>query len=104
MFMSVSPDGRSLVYQGEASDGRNLWLHSFVDGSVRGLPGTEGTQPFWSPDGRFVAFHGGGRLRKVDVNTGAVQTICDSRGTRGTWSRLAVGGDDAASRRRSCQR
>jgi serine/threonine protein kinase len=43
--------------------------------------------PFWSPDGRSVAFFQDGRLRRVGLDGGAVQTICESGpGLGGSWS------------------
>ena len=41
---------------------------------------------FWSPDGRFIAFHGDGKLRKFNVTSGGIQTIADvARAGGGTW-------------------
>jgi len=42
--------------------------------------------PFWSPDGRYVAFFGQGALKRVEASGGPVLTICDAeRGLGGTW-------------------
>ncbi len=88
-YPALSPDGRSLAYVFSPEKGAttSLWLHSFEQGSARPLPGTEDAdQPFWSPDGRFLAFYAAGELRKIEVASGVVQTICpmpDLRG--GTW-------------------
>ena len=62
---------------------------------VRPLPGSEVPEfappPFWSPDGRFVAFDAGGRLKKLDVSGGLPQTLCDlpsgSVAVGGSWNR-----------------
>jgi Tol biopolymer transport system component len=55
-------------------------------GSV--LPGTEGARaPFWSPDGDWVAFFAGGKLKKVRATGGPVEVIADSGpGGGGTWN------------------
>ena len=56
------------------------------------LPGTEGASfPFWSHDGRFVAFFAAGKLKRVDTTSGGTpQTLADApTGRGGTWS-----GDD----------
>jgi serine/threonine protein kinase/Tol biopolymer transport system component len=87
-YPALSPDGRRLAYVLLPENGpSSLWLHSLERGTARELPGTENAdEPFWSPDGRSVAFFAGGELRKIDVTSGAVQSLCtvpDPRG--GTW-------------------
>jgi hypothetical protein len=62
---------------------------------VRVLPGSEvpdfAPPPFWSPDGRFIAFDAGGRIKKLDVSGGLPQTLCDlpsgSVAVGGSWNR-----------------
>jgi hypothetical protein len=42
------------------------------------LPGTESSlYSTCSPDSRYVAFVQGAKVKKVDVNAGTVQTLCD---------------------------
>src|SRR5262249_4180695 len=45
--------------------------------------------PFWSPDGRFVAFDVGGKLKMLDVAGGLPQTLADppSLAVGGSWNR-----------------
>ena len=91
---SVSPDGRHLAFAGRGSDGiARLWIRAMDSLEVRPLPGSEVPEfapaPFWSPDGRFVAFDAGGRLKKLDVSGGLPQTLCDLPGVAvgGSWNR-----------------
>src|SRR5262249_40568093 len=59
---------------------------------VRRLPDTEGASyPFWSPDGRSLAFFADGKLKKVELSGGQAQTICDApSGRGGTWNKDGV--------------
>ncbi|MCJ7756456.1 MAG: protein kinase, partial [Thermoanaerobaculales bacterium] len=87
----ISPDGRNLVFRGVDSDGTaQLWVRPMDSVDPRPLAGTEGARddgrPMWSPDGRYVAFFVGGKLKKVSVAGGPAQTICDADGADGSWS------------------
>ena len=52
------------------------------------LAGTEGaSSPFFSPDGQWIAFFAGGKLKKVLITGGAPVTLCDAEAGRGgTWT------------------
>jgi serine/threonine protein kinase/Tol biopolymer transport system component len=93
---SLSPDGRHLVFAGRGPDGiARLWIRAMDSLEVRPLPGSElggiTPPPFWSPDGRFVAFDAGGRLKKLNISGGLPQTLCDlpsgSVAVGGSWNR-----------------
>jgi Tol biopolymer transport system component/predicted Ser/Thr protein kinase len=93
---SLSPDGRQLAFVGRGPDRIvRLWIRAMDSLEVRPLPGSElaaiAPPPFWSPDGRFVAFDAGGRLKKLDVSGGLPQTLCDlpsgSVAVGGSWNR-----------------
>jgi eukaryotic-like serine/threonine-protein kinase len=90
----LSPDGRHLAFVGRGSDGiARLWTRTMDSLEVRLLPGSEtddaSPQPFWSPDGRYVVFEAGGKLKKLDVSGGLPQTLCDvpSVAVGGSWNR-----------------
>ena len=75
---AISADGRSVVFAaGGAAAKPTLWLRRFDDVEARSIAGTEDAQaPFWSPDGRWIAFFDApGNLKRVAVSGGTVQTV-----------------------------
>jgi len=98
---TLSPDGRRLAFVAVADDGSTaLWVRSLASGATQQFSNTADARfPFWSPDGRWVAFFAEGKLKKLEGDTGSVQTICDARsGWGGDWNRddvLIFAGDVA---------
>jgi hypothetical protein len=77
----LSPDGRSVVF---TTAGGAAWIRSLDALESQQVQGSEGAEyPFWSPDGTFVAYYQGGKLKKASVKGGPPQTICDATGSRG---------------------
>ncbi len=88
--IDISPDGRSVVY--EAYDPERvprLWLRDLKSQEAVPLKGTEyGHMPFWSPDGRSVAFFAVGELKRIDLAENFVRTLAPApQARRGTWNR-----------------
>ena len=65
-----------------------LWLRRLDDLRRGPSPGTDfAAHPFWSPDGRSVAFFADQRLKRLDVDGGAVQPLARvGVGLGGTWT------------------
>jgi len=87
--LSASPDGRTLVLSAQQGTGANqLWLRALDSTNVTPLVGTEGGfLPFWSPDNAHVAFFANGKLKRIDLRTSAVTSICDAPAPGGgTWN------------------
>jgi hypothetical protein len=82
---AISPDGRRLVFTlREAVGTIRLWVRPLNSLAARPLAGTEGaTLPFWSPDSRFVAYFAEGKLRKIAVDGGSPEVICNAADGRG---------------------
>jgi serine/threonine-protein kinase len=78
--VALSPDGKLLVYAAATGGGRtNLYLRPLDDLGTRPIPATEGAStPFFSPDGRWLAFYADGLLKKVSVAGGVPLTICEA--------------------------
>jgi Tol biopolymer transport system component len=88
LSLAVSPDGRNIALV-LVKDGRQqIWIRALDAVELKPLEGTDGaTNPFWSPDSRFIAFFADARLRKID-RSGPVQTLCDALAVvGGTWNR-----------------
>jgi serine/threonine protein kinase len=89
-FLSVSPNGRMVVFTGRSPDGKaQLWLRSLDSSEARPLSGTEDSvEPFWSPDSRSIAFGAHGKLIRLDLAGGRPQVLVDApRLVGGSWSR-----------------
>lgn len=87
--LAVSPDGRTIAVV-LVKDGRQqIWVRALDALELTPLEGTDGaTNPFWSPDSRWIAFFADARLKKIDRSGGPVQTLCDALAALGgTWNR-----------------
>jgi serine/threonine-protein kinase len=85
----LSPDGTRLVFVAAGADKtQRVYVRSLDQMQATVLSGTEGVRdPFFSPDGQWIAFFAGGKLKKVSVQGGAVVTLCDAPTDRGgSWS------------------
>jgi serine/threonine protein kinase len=84
----VSPNGEHVAFGPTGLS--PIWVRPLNATESRQLPGTEGaSEPFWSPDSRFLGFTSQGTLKKVDLAGGAPQIICDAPPSLagGTWNR-----------------
>jgi eukaryotic-like serine/threonine-protein kinase len=87
--LALSPDGRRVVFEAwdNKSGARSLWLRDLSQGRAERLEQTEGGEmPFWSPDGRYLAFFAKGRLKRLDPAGGPAQELCEAPTPRGgSW-------------------
>ena len=90
----VSPDGTRLVFPAKGADGREQLATRRLDQSiVTVLAGTEGaTDPFFSPDGQWIGFFAGRKLKKIPLQGGEVVSLCDTAGQERGASWGADGG------------
>ena len=86
---ALSPDGETLAFAVRDRTGANqIWTRRLSALDAQQLRGTEGGAfPFWSPDGREVAFFVNGQLKRVPASGGPAIAICDAPGLfpSGSW-------------------
>src|SRR5262249_11227676 len=86
----ISPDGGRLVLVVTTERGRQLFVRRLDSPDPEPLPATDDAyNPFWSPDSRAIAFFDNGQLKRIDLDGGSPQTICQvkSMSSVGTWGR-----------------
>lgn len=87
-FVSVSPDGSHVAMLVNKQGSATIWVRSLADIEAKPLTGTEDARsPFWSPDGRFIAFFADAKLKKIALRGGAPAALCDAPGLGlcGSW-------------------
>jgi len=88
--VALSPDGTQLAFVGIAAEGPDgLWIRPLARDDVRRIAKTEGAySPFWSPDGRWLAFGQDRDLKIVEIESGLIEVLAPMRGSRGgSWNR-----------------
>jgi serine/threonine protein kinase len=92
--MAVAPNGHTVAVVAYLESARKnaLWTYELGSPEAKTLAGTEGASyPFWSADGRSLAFFADAKLKRLDVSGGPVQTLCDAPfGRGGTWNKDGV--------------
>jgi serine/threonine protein kinase len=86
--LAISPNGKSVVFEASSEGKDSLWIRPLDSLKAHALNGTEGgTLPFWSPDSAAIGFFTEGKLKKIEVASGAVQVLCSASDARGgTWN------------------
>jgi Tol biopolymer transport system component len=92
--IAIAPNDHTIAvvaYQ-ESARKNVLWIYELGSASARSLADTEGASyPFWSADGRSLAFFADGKLKKLEVSGTQLQTVCDApTGRGGTWNKDGV--------------
>jgi DNA-binding winged helix-turn-helix (wHTH) protein len=79
-LLGLSRDGTRLAVSVSTPDGKvRLAARRLDQSQFTLLSGTEGAaSPFFSPDGRWIAFFAEGKLKKIAAEGGAPVTLCDA--------------------------
>ena len=90
--LALAPDGRGVAFVAYAASGGGrpqLFYRALHEPNAVAVPGTDGARsPFFSPDGRSIAFFADDALRRVSLDDGAHAVVCDapSGSAGGAWS------------------
>jgi Tol biopolymer transport system component len=82
--LALSPDGRRIAFVAGQAGNLPVQVRDLDSAELRELEGTAGaSSPFFSPDGRWVAFFSPGKLKKVSVDGGRPIDLADANLDRG---------------------
>jgi len=88
-YPAITPDGRTVAYAArQGSEEPLLYLRNLDDFEARAVAASSGAkQPFFSPDGQWVAFFAQARLWRAEVGGGTPITVADAPlGYGGVWN------------------
>jgi serine/threonine-protein kinase len=101
-ILTLSPDGGTLVYVASRNGVDQLFARALDELEPSAIPGTEGARfPFFSPDGQWIGFQAGGKLKRIALAGGPPAVLCDLTGifTGASWGSdgriFFCGGDPA---------
>ncbi len=81
---AISPDGSRVVYSIQKGASSELRIRALDSDESTVIPGSEGGfAPFFSPDGKWIGFAAGSKLKKVALAGGTPITLCDAPIFRG---------------------
>jgi serine/threonine-protein kinase len=86
--VAIAPDGRQVIYAATDSGGGTKLFRRPIDQlEATPITGTEDAgHPFFSPDGQWVGFFAGGKLKKVSLTGGPPLTLCEAQSGYGaSW-------------------
>jgi serine/threonine-protein kinase len=88
--LTLSRDGTRIAFVAEkdATPPSRIYVRRLDDLDTNAVAGTEGaSSPFLSPDGNWIGFVAGGRLKKIAVTAGSAVDLAPAPGIRGAaWA------------------
>jgi serine/threonine-protein kinase len=86
--VAISPAGTHIAYVATSGGRQQLHVRALDSVAATALAGTElATNPFFSLDGQWIGFFAQGKLKKVSIAAGTIQTLCDAPfGMGGSWA------------------
>jgi Tol biopolymer transport system component len=88
----ISPDGRNVAIAAQMEGKIAIWIRHMAYLKARALAGTEnGSDSFWSPDSKSLAFFANGKLKRISIDGGPATTLADTTVTiPGDWGRQGI--------------
>ncbi|HKA36696.1 MAG TPA: protein kinase [Thermoanaerobaculia bacterium] len=87
-ILAISPDGRRIAFRSEGPNEHRIFLRDLSRDGAEPVAGSEfGADPFFSPDGEWLGFFAGDKLKKTAVRGGTPVNLASVARTRGAaWS------------------
>jgi serine/threonine-protein kinase len=77
--VAISPQGDQVAFVGFENEEEFIYQRSLNRSEAIQIKGTEGGyQPFFSPDGNWLGFFADDKLKKVKLDGGAVEVLCEA--------------------------
>ncbi len=82
--VAVSADGQQIAFIARGAADQHIYVRRLDELASRLVAGTEGARdPTFSPDGRWLAFHAGSKIRKVNMAGGVPANLADAAHAHG---------------------
>jgi serine/threonine-protein kinase len=90
--VALSPDGSHLAYVARQGGTQQLYLRAMDSLDAKPISGTEGAvNPFFSPDGQWLGFFVGGKLKKISASGGSALTLANAGTPHGaSWGSQGI--------------
>jgi eukaryotic-like serine/threonine-protein kinase len=90
--LALSSDGTHLAYVARQGGVQQLFLRAMDSMETKPIQGTEGgISPFFSPDGQWLGFFAGNKLKKISVSGGAALTLGEAANPQGaSWGSKGI--------------
>ena len=82
--LAFSPDGKRMAFRGRSGEENRIFVRDLTRENPEAVAGTEdGSDPFFSPDGEWLGFQSGGKLKKTALRGGTPVSLADAPQSRG---------------------
>jgi serine/threonine protein kinase/WD40 repeat protein len=83
----ISPDGSRLAFVARKGNTLQIYVRFMEQSEAFPIPGTEGAEMLlcFSPDGKWIAFRDHNELKKVSLEGGSPQALCQTSFVGGAW-------------------